>query len=338
MKSFFTLIVTLLISSQSVFAQGHTMPALKYPYAALEPYIDAQTMEIHFSKHHQAYLTNLNKALAGTKAEKLSISDLLLAAERRGAAIRNNGGGHYNHTLFWDILSPDPAKTPSGQLAAEINKTFTSLDSLKKLMNAGALSRFGSGWVWLYVKPDKSLAVSTTANQDNPIMDAAGKDRGIPVLGIDVWEHAYYLKYQNKRGDYLGAIWNVIDWNAVNTNYENAIKDPLLKDIEKDLWQELKDFHMVMAQTFHPMEEGNLKPIRERSGEMLSKAQLLASSTPPMSFRSEAIKKAIADLVTGASALDKQIKKKAKDDKIKADLSKLHDTFHVIQGLCSDDH
>ena len=338
MKSNFMLIMVLFLKGQFILAQGHTMPSLKYSYAALEPYIDAQTMEIHYSKHHQAYLTNLNKALAGTKAEKLPLADLLLAAERRGAAIRNNGGGHYNHTLFWDVLSPEPSKMPQGKLASEINKTFTSLDSLKKLMNNGALTRFGSGWVWLYVKPDKSLAVCSTPNQDNPIMDAAGKDRGIPILGIDVWEHAYYLKYQNKRGDYLGAIWSVIDWNAVNTNYEKALNDPLLKDIEIDTWQELKDFHMVMAQTFHPMEEGNLKPIKERSGEMLKKAQMLASSKPPMSLQSDAIKKAIGDLVAGAANLDKIIKKKAKDERIKADLTKLHDTFHVIQGLCSDDH
>ncbi|MBK8055376.1 MAG: superoxide dismutase [Saprospiraceae bacterium] len=338
MKTYFILIAAFLLSGQTVWAQVHAMPSLKYSYTALEPYIDAQTMEIHYSKHHQAYLNNLTKALAGTKAEKMALGDLLIAAERRGATIRNNGGGHYNHSLFWEILSPEPSKVPQGQLAVEINKTFTSLDSLKKLMNSGAMTRFGSGWVWLYVKPDKSLAVSSTANQDNPIMDAAGKERGIPILGIDVWEHAYYLKYQNKRADYLGAIWNVLDWNAVGVNYEKALKDPLLKVIEKDTWQELKDFHMVMGQTFHPMEEGNLKPIKERSAEMLAKAQLLASSNPPASFSSAAIRKAVSDLVTGAANLDKLIKKKAKDDKIIADLTKLHDTFHVIQGLCSDDH
>ena len=338
MKSLTFIFVAAHLTFGSMSAQGHTLAPLKYAFSALEPHIDAQTMEIHYTKHHQAYVTNLNKALAGTKAESLAIEDLLIAAERRGAAIRNNGGGHYNHTLFWNILSAEPQKTPQGKLAMEISSTFTSLDSLKKLLNNGALSRFGSGWVWLYVTPEKKLAVASSPNQDNPIMDASGPNRGIPILGIDVWEHAYYLKYQNKRGDYLGAIWNVIDWAAVNANYEKAITSPLLKAIEKDSWQALKDFHLVMAQTFHPMEEGNLKPIKERSAEMHSKAQKLASSKVPASFQSAAITKAIADLVIGTSNLDKAIKKKAKDEKIKADLTKLHDTFHVIQELCSDDH
>ena len=322
----------------NLFSQPHSMPKLAYNYDALEPYIDAQTMEIHYSKHQQAYLNNLNKALAGTKAESLPLGELLISAERRGTAIRNNGGGHYNHSLFWDILAPNAAKTPEGKLADDIKNTFTSLDSLKKLMNAGAATRFGSGWVWLYVTPEKKLAICSTPNQDNPIMDAVKDNRGIPILGIDVWEHAYYLKYQNKRADYLGAIWNVVDWNAVNKNYENALKDPLLKMIEKDAWTALKDFHSVMAQTFHPMEEGKFGPIRERSGEMLAKAKLLASSAVPASFKSTKIDQAIKGLVDGSAKLDKLVKKNGKDEKIKESLIALHDTFHIIQGLCSDEH
>ncbi len=324
--------------STEISAQPFTLPALGYSYDALEPYIDAQTMEIHYSKHHQAYLNNLNKAVAGTKAEKIPLDELLVAAERRGNAIRNNGGGHYNHSLFWNIMSPAGNKIPEGKLASEIASTFTSLDSLKKLMNAGATTRFGSGWVWLYVTPDKKLAVCSSPNQDNPIMDVSKENRGIPILGIDVWEHAYYLKYQNKRGDYLGAIWNVIDWKKVGENYSNAIKSPLLKIIEKDSWQALKDFHMVMAQTFHPAEEGNFKPIRERSGEMLSQAKLLLNSKIPTSFQSPEIKKALTDLVDGSMKLDKLVSKKAKDVKLMESLTKLHDTFHVIQGLCSEEH
>jgi superoxide dismutase len=334
------IIITLIMGlyQQTMTGQTHSMPKLEYAYAALEPYIDAQTMEIHYSKHHQAYLNNLNKALAGTKAESLPIQELLVAAEKRGATIRNNGGGHYNHSLFWDILSPDAVKTPNGKLAEDIVKTFTSVDSLKKLLNTGATTRFGSGWVWLYVTPDKKLAVCSSPNQDNPIMDANKENRGIPILGIDVWEHAYYLKYQNKRGDYLSAIWNVINWDKVAVNYTNALKSPLLKVIEKDAWQELKDFHMVMAQTFHPMEEGKFEPIRTRSGEMYNKAKLLAASKVPASFQSPEITKAINDLVVGSMKLDKLVGKKAKDNKLKESLIKLHDTFHVIQGLCTDDH
>ncbi|MBK9257109.1 MAG: superoxide dismutase [Saprospiraceae bacterium] len=339
MKKYFLFVVSFFIAAIGVQVSAqYQMPKLKYNYNALEPHIDAQTMEIHYSKHHQAYLNNLNKALEGSKAASLPLEELLIAAERRGNTIRNNGGGHYNHTLFWDILSPTAAKNPDGKLAAEINKYFTSTDSLKKLLNAGATTRFGSGWVWLYVTTDKKLAVCSTPNQDNPIMDAAKEHRGIPILGIDVWEHAYYLKYQNKRGDYLGAIWNVIDWAVVGSRYNEAINNPLLKLIEKDSWLELKNFHMVMGQTFHPMEEGNLAPIRARSGEMVEKAKLLKAAKVPASFQSPAITKAIDDLVKGSESLHKLASKKGKDAKIKESLTKLHDTFHVIQGLCSDDH
>jgi len=338
MKSISILILSFVGYLHVSNAQSYILPSLQYSYNSLEPYIDAQTMEIHYTKHHLGYVNNLNKALSGTKAANLSFETLLLGAERRGAAIRNNAGGHYNHSLFWSILSPTAQKMPSGILAEEINATFTSLDSLITLLNNGAATRFGSGWVWLYVTPQKKLAVSSTPNQDNPIMDAAGKERGIPILGIDVWEHAYYLKYQNKRGDYLASIWNVIDWAAVNTNYELAISNPFLKDIEKDSWTALKDFHLVMAQTFHPMEEGNLKPIRERSAEMLSKAKLLSSSMIPVSFQSEAMKQTINKLVLGADKLNKSIEQNGKDDSIKQQLNTLHDIFHDIQGLCSDDH
>lgn len=334
----FLLFAALVIQFTGLKSQSHTLPKLGYAFDAMEPYIDAQTMEIHYSRHHQAYVNNLNKALAGTRAAELKLEDLLIAAERRGSAIRNNGGGHYNHALFWATLSPEADKMPTGKLADEINKYFTSLDSLKKLLNNASVTHFGSGWGWLYVTTDKKLAVCSSPNQDNPIMDASKEHRGIPILGIDVWEHAYYLKYQNKRADYLSAIWNVIDWKAVSANYENALSNPLLKDIAKDSWTELKDYHIVMAQTFHPMEEGKLDPIRQRSGEMLDKAKILAASKVPASFASSAISKALKDLVEGSAALDKLVKKKAKDEKIKASLTALHDTFHVIQGLCSDEH
>lgn len=320
-------------------AQPFSLPKLNYSYDALEPFIDAETMEIHYSKHHQAYLNNLNKAVTDAKLTDWTLEQLMLNAERRGPAIRNNAGGHYNHSLFWAIMSPTAQKTPSGRLAEEINSTFNSLDDLKKLMNSQAATRFGSGWVWLYVNTNKKLAVCSSPNQDNPIMDVMKENRGIPILGIDVWEHAYYLKYQNKRGDYLNAIWNVIDWNLVNQNYEAALKDPFLLVIEKNTWQALKDFHMVMAQTYHPMEDGDFNPIRNRSGEMVEKAKALSTADIPNSFRTTPIKNAINELVSGAESLDKLVKKKAKNDKIEASLTKLHDTFHKIQGLCSEvDH
>ena len=197
---FYTLCLFLSLKS---FSQSYSLPALKYAYNAYEPWIDAQTMEIHHAKHHQAYITNLNKALAGTKMEALSMNDLLMYASFRSDIVRNNSGGHFNHSLFWDILAPTASQSViSAELAAAINLQFKSMDSLRIKINQGATTRFGSGWVWLSVTPDKKLMVSSTANQDNPIMDIT-KERGIPIFCIDVWEHAYYLKYQNKRGDYL---------------------------------------------------------------------------------------------------------------------------------------
>jgi superoxide dismutase len=336
MSKFFWLSLCLVaLSLQSSAQAPFTLPELGFAFQALEPYVDAQTMEIHHGRHHLAYVNNLNKALVGHKYEKLALSDLLLRAGRAGDAVRNNAGGHYNHTHFWRVLVPGGRPfDASGNFGKALTVSFGSLDSLKKAMNQAGLSRFGSGWAWLYLTPEKKLAVCSTPNQDNPIMDVS-KDRGIPILGIDVWEHAYYLKYQNKRGDYLGAIWNVINWDEVAKNYEIALNDPLLRLIEKDTWTELKDFHVVMAQTFHPAEEGDLAPIRARIGEMHEKAKALQAGKIPTSFNTAEIKNAIGRLVTGSAELQKLIAKKTKDEVVKDLITKLHDVFHEIQGLCS---
>ncbi|WP_276504346.1 superoxide dismutase [Terrimonas pollutisoli] len=196
-----------------------TLPALPYAPDALEPHIDKQTMEIHHGKHHQAYVDNLNKAIAGTEHENKSIGELIANAGKISPAVRNNGGGHWNHSFFWELLSATPAK-PSGKLADDINATFGSLEALQEKVNTAGVTRFGSGWAWLIVK-DGKLEVTSTPNQDNPLMDVA-EVKGTPILGIDVWEHAYYLKYQNKRPDYLKAIWNVINWDKVAEHYNKA--------------------------------------------------------------------------------------------------------------------
>jgi Fe-Mn family superoxide dismutase len=222
------LIGSFFLFSASSFSQIHQLPPLKYSYAALEPYIDSTTMKIHHTLHHQAYINNLNKALVGS--ENTSMNDLLLTISTRSEVIRNNAGGHYNHSLFWEILTPTKGTKPSAELQKAIEINFGHLDSLKKFVNKSAATRFGSGWAWVIVTADGKLAVTSTPNQDNPLMDNV-KDRGIPIIAIDVWEHAYYLKYQNKRGDYLGAIWNVIDWNKISEIYSAALKDPLLKKI-----------------------------------------------------------------------------------------------------------
>lgn len=197
-----------------------TLPALPYAPDALEPHIDKQTMEIHHGKHHQAYVDNLNKAIDGTENADKSLEELVKNAGTISPAVRNNGGGHWNHSFFWEILGPDGG-APSGKLADAINETFGSLDGLKEKLNAAGATRFGSGWAWLIVK-DGKLEVTSTPNQDNPLMDVA-EVKGTPILGVDVWEHAYYLKYQNKRPDYLKAFWNAINWKKVEEHYNAAV-------------------------------------------------------------------------------------------------------------------
>ena len=196
----------------------HTLPALPYAYDALEPHIDTLTMTIHHTKHHQAYVDNLNKAIAGTEAENMDIISLMSSISKFPAAVRNNGGGHYNHTQFWTALQPTAGGAPVGALADAINTTFGSVDALKEQMNAAGATRFGSGWAWLGVK-DGQLAICSTPNQDNPLMDIA-ECKCQPIFGIDVWEHAYYLHYQNRRADYLTAIWNLVNWEELNNRFE----------------------------------------------------------------------------------------------------------------------
>jgi Fe-Mn family superoxide dismutase len=196
-----------------------TLPQLPYAFDALEPHIDAKTMEIHHGKHHQAYVNNLNKAIEGTDNADKSLEELVKNAGSISPAVRNNGGGHWNHSFFWTILSPNGGQ-PSGDLAADIDSTFGSLDGLKEKFNAAGGARFGSGWAWLIVK-DGKLEVTSTPNQDNPLMDVA-ETKGTPILGVDVWEHAYYLNYQNRRPDYLAAFWNVVNWEKVAELYNAA--------------------------------------------------------------------------------------------------------------------
>ena len=197
------------------------LPALHYATDALEPHIDKMTMEIHHDKHHQAYVTNLNKALEGKPEASQSIEEIIKHIEKFPAAVRNNGGGHYNHSLFWEVIGPNKGGEPTGALADAIKAAFGSFADFKtKFAEAGA-TRFGSGWAWLIVTADKKLAVSSTPNQDNPLMSVA-EVKGTPVLGMDVWEHAYYLKYQNRRPDYIAAFWNVVNWDAVAERFKKA--------------------------------------------------------------------------------------------------------------------
>jgi Fe-Mn family superoxide dismutase len=206
---------------------AYQLPALPYAYNALEPHIDARTMEIHHTKHHQTYITKVNEAIAGTEWESKSVEDLIrnLAAvpEAKRGAVRNNGGGHANHALFWSIMGPGAGGSPTGKLSADIDATFGSFDKFKESFATAGVTRFGSGWAWLYVAEGK-LAIGSTGNQDSPLM---GKEiagiAGVPILGLDVWEHAYYLNYQNRRPDYIGAFWHVVNWKAVADRYAAAL-------------------------------------------------------------------------------------------------------------------
>lgn len=197
------------------------LPALPYAADALEPHIDAKTMEIHHGKHHNAYVTKLNDAIAGTDAEGKSLDELMSGISKLSTGVRNNGGGHYNHTLFWTIMGPDGGGNPSGDLASAIDSAFGSFDKFKEEFSNAAATRFGSGWAWLCVDGSGKLFVTSTPNQDNPVMDVAEK-QGTPILGLDVWEHAYYLNYQNRRPDYIAAFWNVVNWEEVAKRFADA--------------------------------------------------------------------------------------------------------------------
>jgi superoxide dismutase, Fe-Mn family len=194
------------------------LPALPYASDALEPHFDKATMEIHHGKHHNAYVTNLNKALEGSDLANKSIEEILANISKASPAVRNNGGGHYNHSLFWKILSPKGGGKPTGDLAAAIDKKFGSFEKFKEEFSNAGVTRFGSGWAWL-IANNGNLEICSTPNQDNPLMDVAEK-KGTPILGLDVWEHAYYLKYQNRRPDYIAAFWNVVDWEAVSQRFK----------------------------------------------------------------------------------------------------------------------
>jgi Fe-Mn family superoxide dismutase len=198
------------------------LPPLPYAFDALEPSIDALTMEIHHGKHHAAYVAKLNDATQGTELENMSLNELMSVIGKNSPAVRNNGGGHFNHSLFWTIMSPDGGGTPDGELAAGINGKFGSFDAFKKEFSNAAATRFGSGWAWLCVDPKKELCVCSTPNQDNPMMDIA-ECPGTPILGLDVWEHAYYLKYQNRRPDYVSAFWDVVNWEEVAKRFAEAM-------------------------------------------------------------------------------------------------------------------
>ena len=210
-------------SSESVsLNEPFLLPTLPYSYDALEPFVDTMTMEIHYSKHHKAYVDNLNKAMAEGKINA-TLDELLMNASKYSPIIRNNAGGHWNHSFFWKLMQPEGGGEPDGEIISSINEAFGSFDVFKTRLEEAGLKRFGSGWAWQIVDANKKLSIGSTPNQDNPLMDLS-ELKGTPILGIDVWEHAYYLKFQNRRGEYLKSWWNVVNWTEVNKNFEKAMK------------------------------------------------------------------------------------------------------------------
>lgn len=337
MKYYLTILICLL--QLFLFSQPFTLPSLKFAYVEYEPFIDMKTMEIHHSKHHQAYVNNLNKAVIGSKLEKLSLDKILLNTSNFSDAVRNNAGGHYNHSLFWEILTPKSNAQPSEELSKAIEEAFGNLDSLKTKLHQAAMSRFGSGWAWLMVNENGKLQVTHTGNQDNPIMDVV-TERGVPILGIDVWEHAYYLKHQNKRNDYIYAIWSMLDWGVISEKYKLALVDPVLKSIKEDNWPELKRFHKVMSSTFHAAEKNDFSPIMDRHQELMIQAYLLKNSEIPVLPLDELgkINKSLVNLEKQTKELDLFISqnKKVTNKLIMNRLNSIHDTFHEIMGLCKE--
>lgn len=218
-----TLIFLTLIFSFSLLNAQHSFKALPYSYKALEPHIDAETVEIHYDRHHRAYFNNFVQAAKGTEMEKMNLEQIFAKVSSFGDIVRNNAGGWYNHDLYWELMIPGGSKSPKGKLLEEINKTFGSTENMIQQINDSGMKRFGSGWAWLIVTKDGNLKITSTPNQDNPWMDVAN-DKGIPIIGIDVWEHAYYLKYQNRRKAYIDAFWQLLNWDIVEAKYNQAIK------------------------------------------------------------------------------------------------------------------
>lgn len=232
-KSILLLLILATTASAGLFAQKSKMEkrvktefvfeALPYAYDALEKAVDKETMEIHYDRHHRAYFNNFVKAIAGTEMEYLTLEEIFAGMSKYSVALRNNGGGHYNHTMFWSLMSPDGGGKPQNELAAAIVNTFGSYEEFQKQFEQAGATRFGSGWAWLSLDENGKLFISSTPNQDNPLMDVV-EQRGTPILGLDVWEHAYYLRYQNKRASYMTAFWDVINWNEVERRYTEALK------------------------------------------------------------------------------------------------------------------
>ncbi len=314
--------------SIGVQAQFKQTP-LPYSYNAFPNVIDAETMETHYTKHAAGYVSKLNAAIANTPLEKQSMEAILANISSLSTEIRNNAGGHYNHELYWKMLNAGNPISMSENLKNEIIKEFGSIEGLKSKMAKASADQFGSGWVWLIVSPEKKLLVTSTPNQDNPLMDVVPV-RGIPIIGIDVWEHAYYLKYKNKRADYFDAVFNILNWQEISSRFKDAL------GTNSEEWESLEKFHEVMAATFHPVEKGNYSPLKLRAGELAKRAKELQNSDIPSSQNKTKLKASIQKLIMQTDLLEKRVKAKAKDAELKSLITNTHNIFHEIMGLCKE--
>jgi superoxide dismutase len=319
MKKLFLSILFLQLFQLS-YGQQHNLPKLRFEYKAYEPFIDSMTMAIHHSKHHQGYVNKLNNAISGTPAEKMSLEDLNMSISSFNTNIRNNAGGHYNHTLFWEILSPQKNKQMSKAFRTALMANYKHLDSLKADLNQAASTQFGSGWAWLIVTPDKKLKVVATANQDNPLMDIS-EENGIPIIAIDVWEHAYYLKYQNKRGDYLGSIWNLLDWEVISNKYEAAVQSPILEQMKAKSWKALNSYKMA----FTSAKQQGQNPItyKENLVKLIQSVHVLNASTIPNHLDEVKIKPILVKMDEVACNLNQEIANSNQDGSISSFLNQL---------------
>ncbi len=307
-----------------------SLPELGYTFDALEPRIDAQTMQLHYGKHHAGYVANLNTAITGSAFAGLSLRRVMNKLGAQDTAIRNNGGGHYNHSLFWKLLLPAGETAPSEALAAAIARDFGSMDKLRADLLQAGMKRFGSGWAWVVADRNGKLAICSTPNQDNPQMYRVTEQPGYPILGIDVWEHAYYLKYQNRRQEYLDAIWQLLNWTAISQQYQDS-RHPFV------LWEALDAFHDVISATWHPAENGDLGPIKARSAELAQAARALEKAEVPSQFDPERLALGRRQLRKDSVALHRLVQRGGGDAEIKAALKALYGVFHQVMGECMEE-
>ena len=321
-------VVGLLLISIPSFSQ-YTQDPLPYAYDALEPYIDSQTMEIHYSKHHAGYVAKLNKAFEDSANKNTPLQYIFQNISKYSVAVRNNAGGHFNHTLFWSILTPQVDTQPDDFLMEQIDISFGGMAEMVKQLNAAASTRFGSGWAWLIVTSEGKLAVTSTPNQDNPLM-ADAEMKGKPILGIDVWEHAYYLKYQNRRGDYLAAIWNVINWDEVSKRNKLVRRDG--KYVFAN-WSEFNALHDVMKAVYHPSQKGDVGPVKSQIKDLVKLSKAVEKAGPPELFNNENVVAATKKYVEAVNEFNKKFKRKS-DEEIISELETVHTLFHDVMMAC----